>query len=212
MTDTEPNSFKYIAAADLAIKDVYHLIISAVVPRPIAFVSTIGLDGSRNLAPFSSFNIVSSRPPCVSFCIITGRKGKKDTMRNIEETNEFVINSSNEWLFNEVVECGTEFPYGLDEMQKVGLTPLPATHVKPMRFKEAAWSMECRTYKLVPIGEGGPGSATMVIGEIIAFHVREDLLKDGRISSQNLQPLSRLGGTEYGTLGKILSKAIPQID
>src|SRR5690349_10987328 len=109
----------------------YKIMIGAVVPRPIAFVSTINSAGTGNLAPFSFFNAVSSDPPCLAFSITRKRDGsKKDTLRNIEETRGFVVNTVSEWMADPMNQSSADYPYGVDEMAKVGLTALPSTRVK----------------------------------------------------------------------------------
>ena len=191
---------------------IYKLMIDAIVPRPIAFVSTLSKDGIGNLAPFSFFNGVSSHPPCIVFSVTAHRKGgAKDTLRNIQETQQFVINSANGWLAEQVNQCSGEYPYGVDEMQKSGLTTVPSKLVKPARVKESAMQMECELHQLVPVGSGGPGSATLVIGKILLMHLREDLWKDGRISIEGYEPLSRLGGLSYGKISGIFDLPRPKI-
>jgi flavin reductase (DIM6/NTAB) family NADH-FMN oxidoreductase RutF len=185
--------------SQLDVATIYKLMIDAIVPRPIAFVSTVNAAGQGNLAPFSYFTGVASSPPALVLSVTAQRGGgEKDTLRNIRETGQFVVNSSNEWLAEQVNQCSAQYPYGVDEMQKVGLTPVPSRRVKPPRVKESAVHMECELLTLVPVGSGEPGSATLVIGKILLMHVSEEVWKDGRILIDRYQPLARLGGLGYG--------------
>lgn len=198
--------------AELKALDRYKLLIGSIIPRPIAFVSTINRSGVGNLAPFSFFNGVSSNPPCIMFSIAAKPDGgKKDTLINIEETREFVVNSSSTWLAEPLVHSAANFPYGVDEMQKVGLTPIPSKRIKPMRVKEAAVHLECKLYNSLQVGDGSPGSATIVIGEVVFFHVHAKAYKDGKIIFEELKPLARLGGHGYAEVCKSFELAVPQL-
>jgi len=177
----------------------YKLMIGMIVPRPIAFISTVSPEGVGNLAPFSFFNGVSSNPPAVMIAI-TRKKGgeKKDTLRNIEATRQFVVNSVNEWIVEPMNQCSANYPYGVDEMEKVGLTPLPSQRVKPPRVKESAIHLECELYDTLEVGDGSEGSSTIVVGKIVMVHVHTPAYKDGKIILEVLKPISRLAGASYG--------------
>lgn len=177
--------------------------IDAIVPRPIALVSTINRAGQRNLAPFSFFNGVASNPPTLLFSVTRNRDGsKKHTLLNIEETGEFIVHSSNEWIADAVNQASGDYQAGIDEMKEVGLTSAPAVYVKANRAMESGLQFECKLHQLVPIGNEGPGSSTIVIGEILAMHIRSDLMENGRILIDRLKPIARLGGISYSkTLG-----------
>lgn len=192
--------------------DLYKLLIGSIVPRPIAFISTISKTGIGNLAPFSFFNGVSSNPPAVMFSIAAKPDGsKKDTLINIEETGEFVVNSSSTWLTEPLVYSAASFPYGVDEMEKVGLTPVASKLIKPMRVKEAAVHFECKLYKSLQVGDGSPGSATIVVGEVLYFHVHAKAYKDGKILFDQLKPLARLGGHGYAEVSHSFDLAVPTL-
>ena len=191
-------------------RDMYKLIIGAVVPRPIAFVSTIGKDGTGNLAPYSFFNGVSSNPPCLMISVSYKEdRSKKDTLRNIEETGQFVVNSANEWLIEPLVHCAGAYPYGVDEMSLVGLTPEPSTRVRPPRVKESAVAFECETYKTVEIGDGSPGSTTIIFGKIVFVHAHSSVYKNGRIDFSAYRPVGRLGGFGYGKITETFDIPVP---
>jgi flavin reductase (DIM6/NTAB) family NADH-FMN oxidoreductase RutF len=192
--------------------ELYKIIIGCIVPRPIAFVSTINGKGEGNLAPYSFFNGVSSNPPCVMLSVARKSSGeKKDTLRNIEETGEFVVNSSNSWLVEPLVHTAAEFPHGVDEMKVVGLTPLASTKVRPPRVKESAWQFECVTYKLVEVGDGSPGSSVVVIGKIVAAHVSKQAYQNGRIVLESIDPVARVGGFGYMSAGVRFDIPVPKI-
>jgi flavin reductase (DIM6/NTAB) family NADH-FMN oxidoreductase RutF len=193
-------------------RDAYKLLIGAVVPRPIAFVSTVNKNGVGNLAPFSFFNGVGSNPLCVMLSISRKEGGeKKDTLRNIEETKQFVVNSANEWLIEPLVHCAGAYPYGVDEMALVGLTPEPSTKVKPPRVKESAVQFECELYKSVEIGDGSPGSTTVVFGKVLHAHVHSTIYKDGRIDFSKYRTVGRLGGFSYGRIAETFDIPVPNV-
>lgn len=184
-------------------KATYKLLIGAIVPRPIAFVSTTNAEGIGNLAPFSFFNGVSSNPPAVMIAIT--RKphpdqpnNKKDTLRNIESTGQFVVNTVNEWIAEPMNQCSSEYPYGVNEMEKVGLTPLPSLKVRPPRVKESSIHFECELYDTLEVGDGSEGSSTIVVGRIVMLHIDSAAYENGKIILEKIQPISRLAGTSYG--------------
>lgn len=192
--------------------DMYKLMIGAIVPRPIAFVSTASEKGQVNLAPFSFFTGVSSNPPCLVISVARRSDGeKKDTLKNIEETEEFVVNTASEWLVEPLVHCAADYPYGVDEMATVGLTPLPSVKVKPPRVKEAAVQFECKSVGTLEIGEGAAGSATLVVGHIVLAHIDSALYKDGKVDTTGLKPVARLGGPTYSLLGTTFDIPIPKV-
>ena len=185
-------------------KDNYKLLIGSIVPRPIAFVSTISKAGIYNLAPFSFFTAIASNPPTIGFS--PARKGPdgslKDTLANIRETGEFVVNVVNMALVEQMNATATDFPPEVDEFKEVGLTPLPSELVKAPRVKESPINMECRLNQIIEVGVSGAGGGFFVIGEVVCFHVADELMTDGRIDTGKLDPVGRLAGMEYTTLGK----------
>lgn len=146
---------------------------------------------------------MASSPPTLLFSVARHPDGrKKDTLRNIEETNQFVVNSTNSWNIEPAVFCGEEFPPEISELEKAGFTPVPSLSVSPPRIKESSVNFECETYKLVEIGEGGKGASTLVIGKILQIHVDKSAWVDGKISLEKLKPVSRLGGKSYAFVGE----------
>ncbi len=183
-------------------KDLYFLMISAIVPRPIAWVSTQDKEGRTNLAPFSYFQGITSKPPLLSICIghrrWRGEMVKKDTLRNIEETGEFVVNVATEALVREVNHSSAEYPPEESEIEAVGLTALPSDLVKPPRIKESPIHFECKLDRVILLGS--PPLTGLVIGEVVRFHIDDSVwnVEEAMVDAAKLKPLSRLGGEWWG--------------
>jgi flavin reductase (DIM6/NTAB) family NADH-FMN oxidoreductase RutF len=194
---------------DLEARDSYRLLISLIVPRPIAWVSTVGSDGTFNLAPFSFFNGVSGSPPTVMFSV-SGRRGQaKDTLRNVQETGECVINLADRALAEKMVYTAGEWDYAIDEFEKAGLHTTPSELVKPPRVAEAPVAMEAKVSQIVPV-EGT--TSTMVLARVVRFHLREGLLlPKGTVDPRRFDPIARLGSADYSTLGEILTILRPAV-
>ena len=170
----------------------YKLLIGSVVPRPIAWTSTMNRKGVHNLAPFSFFTVASRNPPML--CISVGPRtdqppDTKDTLSNIEEMKEFVINIVSLPLWNAMYESSRTHPPEADEFEKAGLTAAGCEVVRAPRVEEAAVSMECVLERVLELG-----TDHLVIGRMVRFHVREELYENGRINVAKLQPLGRLTG------------------
>lgn len=186
-----------------SVQNIYKLMIGAIVPRPIAFVSSLDLRGVRNLAPFSFFNGVSADPPVVLFCASVRREDPqrglgphKDTLLNVIDTREFVINVVTESIAEKMNLTSAQVPPDVDEFELSGLTPLPSELVKPPRVAESPVQMECRLRQIVKISEKLLGS-TIVLGDVLRFHVREDLVENFRIDADKLAAIGRMGGPTY---------------
>ena len=189
--------------AQIAANDIYKLMIGVIVPRPIAFVSSVDAAGVKNLAPFSYFTACSSNPPVVCFCtsVRTGPLPHKDTLSNIEATREFVVNIVSEEIAAQMNICSAEVPPEVDEFALSGLTPLPSDLVKPPRVAESKVQMECRLHQIVRVSDK-PGGGILVLGEVLRFHVLESLfindLKGGyKIDPDKLNAIGRMGGPTY---------------
>ena len=180
------------------VRNIYKLMVGVIVPRPIAFVSTISPEGTRNLAPFSFFTGISANPPtlCFSPMIRSSDGNRKDTLNNIEATKEFVINVVSEEIAVPMNICSIEFPAGVDEFKESGLTPIESNLVKPPRVKESLVNMECRLNQIVHVSSK-PLGGSLVIGEILRFHIRDDLFTDYRIDPDKLHPIGRMAGSTY---------------
>jgi flavin reductase (DIM6/NTAB) family NADH-FMN oxidoreductase RutF len=198
-----------IDPSDLDPRDAYRLFISSVVPRPIAWVSTICRDGSLNLAPFSFFNGVGGQPPTIMFSVSLRAGSDKDTLRNVRDGREFVLHIVDERLAEKMNATSGEYSYGDSEFAHAGLTTAKSVIVAPPRVAEAAIAMECRVIQIVPVGNTGN---TIVIGEIVLYHLRDGLLRNGYlVDATLLKPVARLGGEEYATLGRVFKMPRPSV-
>ena len=178
-------------------KNIYKLMIGCIVPRPIAFVSTLSPKGVRNLAPYSFFNGVCSKPPIICFSSVVRQDGKyKDTLNNIEATKDFVVNIVSEDFAEEMNMCSADYPPDVDEFQISGLTPVPSDVVKPYRVKESRINMECKLVQIVRFGDH-PGAGCTVFGEVLRFHIADELINDFKIDPDKLHPIGRMGGPTY---------------
>ena len=181
--------------ATLSEDATYYWQIATIVPRPIAWASTLNEDGGANLAPFSFFTGVSSDPPTCLICVSrNSRDEKKDTWRNVERTGELVIHVVTDALAEKMNLTSRSDPYGVDEFVEAGLGKLPSDLVAPPRIAEAPVAMECRLERIVEIGSAG---TAIIISEILLWHVRDDLLVNGRIDMGKLDAVGRMAGTGY---------------
>ena len=198
-----------IAPGDLGPRDAYRLMISVVVPRPIAWVSTVGADGSLNLAPFSFFNGVANNPLTIMFSVGQREGGPKDTLRNVQERGEFVVNIVDESLAEAMNATSGEWPYGTDEFELAGLATAPSCDVQPPRVAAAPVALEAKVSQIVPV-EGA--TYTLILGRVVHFHIRQGLLRpNGLVDAARLRPLARLGGDEYARLEDVFSMARPKV-
>ena len=179
-------------------QEVYRLLIGAVVPRPIAFVSSLSADGIPNLAPFSFFTVISANPPVVCFCpmIRPSNGSRKDTRHNIEQTREFVVNIVSEDFAEQMNLTSAEYPPEVDEFVASGLTPLPSDLVRPARVAESKVNMECKLLHILDISTK-PLGGSLVIGEVVRFHVDESILDGTHIDPDRLRAIGRMGGPTY---------------
>jgi flavin reductase (DIM6/NTAB) family NADH-FMN oxidoreductase RutF len=186
--------------AALSSGEAYAWMTATILPRPIAWVATLNEDGSANLAPFSFFTGVSSDPPTCLICVARrrrqpdGQRPPKDTWRNIERTGEFVINVVSDALGQKMNATSREFPYGTDEIAEVGLTTLACDRVAAPRIADAPVAMECKLERIVEVGRSG---TAVIIGEILLWHVQDDLIVNGRIDPHRLDAIGRMGGATY---------------
>jgi len=189
----------------------YRMLISAIVPRPIAFVSTVSSDGQRNLAPFSFFMGVSSQPLTLAISVFHRLGQPKDTAANILETGEFVVNSATEELAERVALASGDYSRRYDEFAITGLTPVSSKRVRAPRVAESPVSLECRLHRSMVIGE--PPTAThLIVGEVVFAHVRDDLWAEGMIDAEKLRPIARLGANLFATLGRVIPIDRPKVD
>ena len=192
-------------------RDAYKLVVGAIVPRAIAFVSTIGEDGVLNLAPFSTYTSVCVKPMIVCFSITPRRDGcKKDTLRNIQYSKDFVINVVTHRLAEAMNKTSADYPRHVDEFEEVGLTPVKSGIVKAPRLGESPINMECKLLNILEFGES-PNSANLIIGEVILVHIRDEVYHDGEIQMDKLKPIGRLGGDLYCRINDVFEMRRPQI-
>jgi flavin reductase (DIM6/NTAB) family NADH-FMN oxidoreductase RutF len=189
----------------LDVRDRYKLLIGGIVPRPIAFVSTVSPDGlSFNLAPFSFFNGVGSNPMTILFCPANKPDGtEKDTLRNckpVEEggTGEFVVNVAVEGYSRKIAAASEPLPYGESEFVLTNLTMTASTAVKPPRVKESPIAFECRTVQVIRTNPGAPAGGNVVIGSVVHVFVRDEMINDLlHIDPAKLDAIGRMGGLGY---------------
>jgi flavin reductase (DIM6/NTAB) family NADH-FMN oxidoreductase RutF len=181
---------------------VYKLLIGAVVPRPIAFVSTVSPEGEFNVAPFSFFTVASPNPPVLIFSV--GRRAtpdpRKDTLRNITTAREFVVNIVSEEFGAKMNICAGDYPPDIDEFQLSGLTPIPSDLVKAPRVAESHINMECRllyTLEMSGLVSGG----NLVLGEVVRFHIDDADISNYRIDPDKLRAIGRMAGNSYTRTG-----------
>jgi flavin reductase (DIM6/NTAB) family NADH-FMN oxidoreductase RutF len=185
-TDFDPES--------VSVRDFYKLLTAVIVPRPIAWVSSVSADGVDNLAPHSFFTVACTDPPVVQFTSV----GRKDSLTNIEQTREFVVNLTPESLFEQVNATGTNFPAGTSEFDAVGVAREPSLRVAPPRVADSPVALECRLHATLSLGD-----CTLVFGRVVHAAIDSDVLDGTHPRIDRLRPLSRLGRDEWGTAGEL---------
>ena len=193
---------KTILPESLDAKQAYKLLTGVIVPRPIAWVSTLSTQGVTNLAPFSYFTSVANKPPMVGINIGQEYGGRKDTARNILETEQFVVNIAHWPQLDALHASADHHPPETSEIELLGLSTEASTLIKPPRIAEAPVQMECEFRQMLPFGTGG---SEFYVGEVVAFHLRDDIIDTDtlRVDSVALAPICRLGGPFYSSLGEI---------
>ena len=193
--------------AECETKPIYKLMTGMIVPRPVAWVSTMDRAGVVNLAPYSFFTGVGSNPPTVLFCpVLRAAKPRpadagadwkpdqrKDTLRNVEETGEFVVNVVNEALAIAANTTAADVEPGVDEFEMAGLTTEASQVVRPPRVAGSPAQMECKVQQVIYTGRQ-PGSGVVVLGQVVRFHVRRDLVEDFRVDPTGLDAVGRMAG------------------
>jgi flavin reductase (DIM6/NTAB) family NADH-FMN oxidoreductase RutF len=174
----------------------YKLLIGSVVPRPIAFVSTISPAGVLNLAPFSFFNAICGNPPVVCFACGV-RSPEKDTLANVRASGEFVVNIVSEEIAEQMNRTSGEYSADVDEFQISGLTPVASDLVRPPYVAESRMNMECKLLQIVVVSTRMPLGGTLIIGEVVRFHVDAEVMHDFRIDPEKLRAIGRMGGNDY---------------
>ena len=190
--------------SDVKPRDFYRVLISAIAPRPIAWVSTVSKEGIANLAPFSFFNALCGTPPLLGFCPgIRAREIRevlgsplKDTLHNIRETGEFVVAVVTNELVERMNITAGDYEASVDEFALAGVTPRPSQLVRPSQVAESPVNFECKVYQILDFGTETSGGS-MVIGEIVGANIAADVLADGKIDGNLLHLVGRMGGNQY---------------
>jgi len=190
-----------VAPGDWDTREFYLLMTALVIPRPVGWISTISTAGVRNLAPYSYFNLMGSDPFYVAF----GSTGVKDTLTNVRETRQFVANIATMHLLEKMNFSSGDFPREEDEFGWAGLTPAPSAKVRPPRVAEGKAHLECELVQVVT-----DGRTNIVLGRIVHAHVDPSVWKDGRVDPRLLDPICRLSGSGYATLGELYSVPRPE--
>ncbi len=183
--------------AQTAPGNIYKLLIGSITPRPIAFVSTVNKDGVNNLAPYSFFTGVSANPPVIGFSPMINMEGRlRDSRLNSEAYKEFVVNVVSEDIAAKMNATAVDVPPEVDEFELSGLTPAPCNIVSAPRVKEARISMECKLIQVVELSKEKLRGA-FVLGEIVQFHIADEIFDNYRIDADKLNTVGRMGGTTY---------------
>jgi len=193
-----------VRPSDLPYNEFYRILISSVAPRPIAWVSTVSASGQLNLAPFSFFNAICGKPPLLAFAPGVRMRGQgeaargetKDTLRNVRETREFVVNVVTYDVAEAMNLTSGEYDSSVNEFELAKLTPRPSKMVKPPHVAESSVNFECKVYQILDFSSP-PQGGSLVIGEILFIHIEEKHLKDGRIDPDSLDLIGRMGGIQY---------------
>jgi flavin reductase (DIM6/NTAB) family NADH-FMN oxidoreductase RutF len=187
-----------IPVSGLSWQEAYKILSGSILPRPIAFVTTVDKNGCINAAPFSFFTAICANPLLI--CFSPMRKGtdgnKKDTLLNIEETGEFVINIVSREMAEKMNICAADYAREVNELEQAGLEQQPSTYVKPPRIKDSKVHLECTLHQLLHFGDG-PGSGSLVIGRVKHVQANDDLYDKGKIDTEKLDPVGRLAGHMY---------------
>ncbi len=182
--------------------EAYKLLTGMVVPRPIAWVTSVSESGLINAAPFSAFTFVSNKPPMVGISVGRFQGGFKDTARNIRESKEFVVNIADTPMLHQLHMSSAEYPPDVSEVSELNIDLAPSAEIGTPRIAKAPVSMECRLHQILEFGEL---KSNFYVGEVVLFHVRDGLAVDGKIDTKVLDPIARLGGPNYVDLGDIVT-------
>jgi flavin reductase (DIM6/NTAB) family NADH-FMN oxidoreductase RutF len=194
----DPNELDYSA--------VYKLLTGAIIPRPIGWISSISEDGINNLAPFSYFNAVGDDPPHVMFSVGRGNNINKDTLNNVLNTKQFVVNMVTETLAEKMNLTAQSVPSHVDEFALAHIDSIQSIKVKPLRVKESPITFECELVHHYFLEDHNNGGACIIIGRIVMMHFDESVLMDNyKINLENYKPIARLAGSNYAKIGEIFS-------
>jgi len=200
-----------LSIAQLERQEKYKLLIGGIIPRPIAWVTSVSKDGVVNAAPFSYFNVACIEPMMISIAVAR-RPGAvmKDTARNIQATGDFVVNMVDLHNVEAVNQSSADYPPDVSEVAELGLTALPAMQVQAPRLGESRIHFECRLHQIVTLGT--PAASDLIIGEVVHVQIADELFHDGKIDTRKFGAISRLAGHSYGTIGEIFDRPRPVLD
>jgi flavin reductase (DIM6/NTAB) family NADH-FMN oxidoreductase RutF len=191
-------------------RENYKFLIGSIIPRPIAFVTTVSKNGVLNGAPFSYFNIVSSNPPMISLSIQRSAGRQKDTARNIIESKEFVVHIVDEHNVEKINQTAASLPPDQSEVNLANLTPVDSVKISVPGVKEAKIRMECSLEHSLELGGSNTPGCDFIIGKVVQFHIENDIYEKGRIDSKGLAAVSRLAGNDYAKTGEIFEIERPK--
>lgn len=191
-------------------RENYKFLIGSIIPRPIAFVTSLASDGTINAAPFSFFNIVSSNPPLISVSVQRKKGMRKDTAANVVQNREFVVHIVDQTNVEEVNKTAASLPSDESELNLTSLTVIPSVKVKTPGVKEARVRMECVLERVIELGEHNEVGCDLIIGKVVQYHIDPSLYKNGRIDGEALAAVSRLAGNEYAKIGDAFTIERPE--
>lgn len=191
-------------------RENYKLLIGSIIPRPIAFVTSVSKSGVVNGAPLSYFNIVSPNPPMISVSVQRSRGRQKDTARNIIETKEFVVHIVDEQNVEKINQTAANLPPEQSEIEFAQLTLVKSTKVVVPGIKEAKFRMECILEHVVELGGADSAGCDLLIGKVVQFHVENEIYESGKINPRGLAAVSRLAGNDYAKIGEIFTVERPK--
>ena len=199
--------------------ELYGILLNSVAPRPIAWVSTLSASGQPNLAPFSFFNVMCVDPPLLGFApglrapkqASASHGEPKDTLRNIRETKEFVVNIVTYELLEAMNVTSGDYDPSVNEFELAKVTPVPSVLVKPARVGESPVSFECRLHQILDFSPA-PTSGSLVIGEIVSLHMNDALIKNGKLDRNSLDLIGRMGGIQYTRTTERIELARPKVE
>jgi flavin reductase (DIM6/NTAB) family NADH-FMN oxidoreductase RutF len=208
-----------VSPSDLSHSELYSIVLNSVAPRPIAWVSTVSASGGLNLAPFSFFNAVCVDPPLLAFAPglrqpkqpEAGHGEAKDTLRNIRETREFVVNIVTYELREAMNSSSGEYDALVNEFDVAKLTPQPSQIVRPPRVAESPVSFECKLHQILDFSPA-PTSGSLVIGQIVSIHINDAHLKDGKLDRNSLDLIGRMGGMQYTRTTQRFEMVRPKVE
>jgi flavin reductase (DIM6/NTAB) family NADH-FMN oxidoreductase RutF len=191
-------------------RENYKFLIGSIIPRPIAFVTTMSKDGILNGAPFSYFNIVSSNPPMISLSIQRSEGRQKDTARNIIESKEFVVHIVDEQNVEKINKTAANLPTNQSEIELANLTPIKSAKISVPGVKEAKIRMECSLEQYIELGGLDSPGCDLIIGKVVQFHIENNIYENGRIDPIGLAAVSRMAGQNYAKIGETFTIERPK--